>query len=238
MKKATILFVILIPLALLVSCKGGKNKPKNNETPSTEVAVVEEPQVSETPAVEEATPEADPNQCVAFEVFQKIPKEDIDEDFRYTEYTCPENSTLTFEVGEYENSLEIRCFPYHEGGWLVVYTKEYCFDGCAQYLQLYNYLDDELTPIEDNVLPHANESDYISLLREALTAEEIDPAEWENYDIDYLSQGTIIEYYHFYAENKLELTIDYLNEDYMRIAKLPEKYYVWNGKGFETSYLR
>ena len=236
MKKNTILVALLLLLMVLFSCE--RNKTNNNTTPQNEVVTVEEPQ-QETPDIAEAVlPEAAEDQCIAFEVFQKIPKEDVDEEYRDVDFPCPENSTVVLEVGDYENSFEVRCFPYKQGGWLVYYNKEYCYDGCEQYIQLYQYNDGLLTPIEDDVLPHMDESDYIALLREVLIAEEIDESEWEGYDIDYLSNGYIQEYFSFYDNTKLEVFIDYLDWEGVWEAKVPEKYYVWNGKNFERRYVR
>lgn len=237
MKKFSILIALLIPIMMLFSCEGKKNKPKNTETPQPEVVTVVEPQPETPVVVEDIKPKVAENHGLAFEVFQKIPKEDLDEAYRDNNYTCPEDCTLFFSEGEYENSFEIHCLPYNDGSWLAVYIKEYCFDGCVQQILMYNYKDGELTPIED-ILPHAEESDYVDLLREVLTAEEIDPEQWESYDIDYLSWGEIVEFFSFYDDNRVEVFFEYLNSDGLWEAKIPEKYYLWNGKEFERNFIR
>ena len=75
---------------------------------------------------------------IAFELFQKIPKEDYDFHFHDKTYTCPEACTRHFE-DEIEFSddyhgfekIEVDCFPMNDGNWLAVLGSWSCVDYCG-----------------------------------------------------------------------------------------------------------
>lgn len=75
---------------------------------------------------------------IAFELFQKIPKEDYDFHFHDKTYTCPEACTRHFEdeiefTDDYHGfeKIEVDCFPMSDGNWLAVLVSWGCVDYCG-----------------------------------------------------------------------------------------------------------
>ena len=123
----------LLAVALLLLGNGCNGKKKNlTGTISTE----------ETQQIDD--------KGIAFEVFQRIPKEDLDVLFREKTYTCPDdcyrhfgdsegndaNAELYLENGG-NRMFTVDCFPLKGGGWLAMLVNEGCFDGCEQNVKTY-----------------------------------------------------------------------------------------------------
>ena len=74
---------------------------------------------------------SDGDKGIAFEIFQKIPKLDLQECFRGKQYTCPDDCTRHFE-SDYESdaddifsyAFEVNCLPANDGGWVAVLVNE------------------------------------------------------------------------------------------------------------------
>ena len=89
---------------------------------------------------------------IAFQVFEKIPKNDLDFKFHDKTYTCPEGCTRTLSLyeeatfdGLSTDELTVTCFPHDDGGWVAVLCDYGCFDYCSYSLgKAYLYKDGEL----------------------------------------------------------------------------------------------
>ena len=112
-----ILLALPLLLMVLTACN---NTPKKEQGKS---------QLDEKPASDKG---------IAFEVFQKIPKEDYDFHFHDKTYIFPEDCTRHFEdeiefLDDYHGfeKIEVDCFPMNDGNWLVVLGSWGCVDYCG-----------------------------------------------------------------------------------------------------------
>lgn len=173
---------------------------------------------------------------IAFEVFQRIPPNDLDEAFREKTYTCPEDCYRHFggsdgnennaedysEVGS--KSFAVDCFPLNSGGWLVVLVNEGCFEGCNQTVKTYLYKDGILS-FANGILPRPimEEMTEYPFLIYGISDEEISSlkAEWDERLLYYVP-----------SNDTLSVDIETLDYDDQFMTVLRSKTYVWNGESF------
>lgn len=217
MKKVSIILALLSALLLLgYGCNG--KKEKKADTPVEPVKV--------------------DDKGIAFEVFQRIPKVDLDERFQKKEYTCPEdcrrrfgdsesndkNADLYLENGG-NHSFSVNCFPLNDGGWLALLINEGCFEGCKQTVRTYQYKDNVLNYVSD-VLPRPTMEEMI-----------VDPfilcgiEEWEmnNFRAEWNSRVL----YYVSGDDILLYSVNCLSYDDLFEIALRDKKYAWNGETFE-----
>ena len=185
------------------------------------------------------TPTESPNndeKGIAFEVFQRIPKEDLSEPFRTKTYTCPEdcyrhfgdsdgndsNAEAYLEGGS--NAFSVDCYPLKSGGWLAVLVNEGCFDGCEQTMKTYVYKDGLLNFV-NGMLPRPTLEELVDFpfLLYGISDNEIDElrSEWDQ-RLLYYAQG----------EDTLNVAVETLNYDEQFLTALSSKTYVWDGESF------
>ena len=213
MKKTSI--VLVLSVLLILGC-GCNRKPQGNTNP------VETPQVDD--------------KGIAFEVFQRIPKEDLDENFRETPYVCPDDCRRHFgdeldEVTENEMlivessaSFDVNCFPMKDGGWLVLLVNQGCYDRCNQTVKTYHYEDGLLNYVSD-VLPRPTMDEMIA---DPFLVCGVDPEELE------APKSVWADRYLYGVKGDDTLTVGiettFFNEMVDRAIR--EKQYVWNGETF------
>ena len=174
---------------------------------------------------------------IAFEVFERIPKEDLDERFRMLTYTCPDACRRHFGVSEgndnsadlyYENggnrAFSVDCFPMNGGGWLAMLVNEGCFDGCNQTVKTYVYKAGVLNFASD-VLPRPTMEELVAdpFLVYGISEEEI---------TDFKSEWDERYLYYNRSDDTLSVSIETLNFDDLWMTALREKQYVWDGERF------
>lgn len=225
MKRKILFAALLTSLAVLVACDRNKN-PKTNDKPQTDTIV-------ETPVQNDVNDD----HCIAFRVFENIPKDHIDKAFRYNTYTCSEDSPRHFSITTDQTSCNVHCFQLDQGGWLAVMVTEYCFDGCKQVVQTYNF-DHDLLSFAVNPLPRV---DDMTLARNAVKAlgevseEDLDSMEAE--EIDYLVSNMEVSYlYHFQGDKNVSVLVEACDSVGDVIFSLPEELYKWNGSKFLKTY--
>ena len=173
---------------------------------------------------------------IAFEVFQRIPKEDLEETFRERTYVCPDDCHRHFgdvvdEVTEDEMfvmesafSFDVNCFPMKDGGWLALLVNQGCFDRCNQTVKTYHYKDGLLNYVAD-VLPRPTMDEMISdpFLVCGIAPEELEApkSDWEN---RYL--------YGVKGDDTLTVFVETFFFNEMLEKALHEKQYVWDGESF------
>ena len=173
---------------------------------------------------------------IAFEVFQRIPKEDLDVQFQKKTYTCPEDCRRHFGDSEGNDSdaefyleggnfsFSVDCFPFNDGGWLAMLINEGCFDGCKQTVRTYRYKDGVLNYAVD-VLPRPTMEEMI-----------VDPflvygiEEWEMNDLRAEWNNRYL--YNLIGDDTLTVSIECLGFDDMFNVALHDKQYVWDGGDF------
>lgn len=119
MRNRQLLLVALVSsVVMLLSCGGNTQNETKDESQTVEVTTS--------------------GKCIAFEIFQKIPKEDLDYHFRDKVYTCPDDCTRHFgDEVEFNDDVvgterfDVACFPMDNGGWLAVLSSWGCFDFCS-----------------------------------------------------------------------------------------------------------
>lgn len=208
--------IALMAVAMtLFSCGGNNNKP------------------TDVPAVDD--------KGIAFEVFQRIPKDDIEDVFRERSYVCPDDCHRHFgdvldEVSEDEMvviessfSFDVNCFPMNDGGWLALLINQGCYDRCSQTVKTYNYKDGVLNYVAD-VLPRPTMDELIAdpFLICGVDPEELEApkSDWEN---RYL--------YSVKGNDTLTVFVETFFFNEMLEKALCEKQYVWNGEAFEAVVL-
>jgi len=176
---------------------------------------------------------SDGDKGIAFEIFQKIPKLDLQECFRGKQYTCPDDCTRHFE-SDYESdaddifsyAFEVNCLPANDGGWVAVLVNERCFDGCIQETKTYRYKDGVLKEIPD-VLPHLSVDE---LLEEGLITFEMGGLGKEAMDNGYEERELF-----GMDGNRLSFVMECDAYDGgIMVSSLP-KWFVWNGEAFVES---
>ena len=215
MKKTIIVMTALSALLLLgYGCKG--KKEKKVETP------VEVPRVDD--------------KGIAFEVFERIPKEELYEAFQTKTYTCPEDCRRHFgdsegndkDAGLYlenggNHQFTLDCFPFTNGGWLALLVNEGCFDGCDQTVKTYIYKDDVLN-VATGMLPTPAMEEMVAFpfLLYGIGDDQINDfkSEW-NDRLLYQVQG-----------DTLMVNVETLNYDEQFMSVLSDRMYAWNGEGF------
>lgn len=181
------------------------------------------------------------DQGIAFEVFQRIPKDDLDEAFREKPYACPDDCRRHFgdvleevledEMFVIENtvSFDVSCFPMNDGGWMALLINQGCFDRCSQTVKTYNYKDGVLNYVAD-VLPRPTMDEMIAdpFLICGIDPEELEApqSDWEN---RYL--------YGVKGDDTLTVFVETFFFNEMLEKALREKQYVWNGEAFEAVVL-
>ena len=218
MKHTCIVFALAFLLFFGYGCNGPKQEKK-----------------AETPV---EAPKAD-DKGIAFEVFQRIPKEDLDATFRERTYTCPEDchrhfsdfvtETVDNEMFDIESEFlfNVNCFPMKSGGWLALLVNQGCFDRCNQTVKTYLYKDGLLNYVTD-VLPRPTMDEMIA---DPFLICGVDPEEIEAtksvWDDRYL--------YAVKGDDTLTVGIEtfFFNEKLEQA--LSEKRYVWNGEAFEEA---
>ena len=215
MKKTIIVLTALSALLLLgYGCKG--KKEKKVETP------VEAPRVDD--------------KGIAFEVFERIPKEELYEAFQTKTYACPEDCRRHFgdsegndkDAGLYlenggNHQFTLDCFPLTNGGWLALLVNEGCFDGCDQTVKTYIYKDDVLN-VATGMLPTPAMEEMVAFpfLLYGIGDDQINDfkSEW-NDRLLYQVQG-----------DTLMVNVETLNYDEQFMSVLSDRMYAWNGEGF------
>ena len=173
---------------------------------------------------------------IAFEVFQCIPKEDLEETFRERTYVCPDDCHRHFgdvvdEVTEDEMfvmesafSFDVNCFPMKDGGWLALLVNQGCFDRCSQTVKTYHYKDGLLNYVTD-VLPRPTMDEMVAdpFLVCGIAPEELEApkSDWEN---RYL--------YGVKGDDTLTVFVETFFFNEMLEKALHEKQYVWDGESF------
>lgn len=213
-------FILSFVAALLLIGNGCNGKKKNlTGTISTE----------ETQQIED--------KGIAFEVFQRIPKDDLDEAFREKTYTCPEDCYRHFGNSEgndadaelyLENGgnrlFTVDCFPLKGGGWLTMLVNEGCFDGCEQNVKTYVYKDGVLNFAKGMLpMPAMEEMVAYPFLLYGISDEQISEfkSEW-NDRLLYAVMG----------DDTLCVNVETLNYEEQFMSVLSTRMYVWNGEGF------
>ena len=219
MKKTSIVFVLLSAL-LIMGC-GGDSKPQGSTTP------VETPQIND--------------KGIAFEVFQRIPKEDLEEVFRERNYVCPDdchrhfgdvlNEVMEDEMFVIENSFsfDVNCFPMKDGGWMALLINQGCFDRCSQTVKTFHYKDGLLNYVAD-VLPRPTMEEMIA---DPFLVCGVDPEELEGPKSDWENRYL----YGLKGNDTLTVGIETFFFNEMLEKALREKQYVWNGEAFEAVVL-
>ena len=214
MKKTGIVLTLLSVL-LIMGC-GCNRKPQGSTNPA------------ETPQIDD--------KGIAFEVFQRIPKDDIEDVFRERKYECPDDCRRHFgdvldEVMEDEMfvmessfSFDVNCFPMKDGGWMALLINQGCFDRCGQSVKTYQYKDGLLNYVSD-VLPRPTMDEMIAdpFLVCGVAPEELEApkSDWEN---RYL--------YGVKGNDTLTVGIETFFFNEMLEKALCVKQYVWNGEAF------
>ena len=173
---------------------------------------------------------------IAFEVFQRIPKKDLDEKFQTKTYTCPEDCTRHFgdsegndtdaELYEYNGnwSFSVDCFPLKDGGWLALLVNEGCFDGCNHTVKTYVYKNGVLHFVSDKLpRPKMDEMIVDPFVICGVDADEI---------ADYRSEWDSRYLYYVKGDDTLSVDVECLNYDEMIEMALCNKQYVWDGESF------
>jgi len=173
---------------------------------------------------------------IAFEVFQLIPKDDLDEAFREKTYTCPENCYRHFGDSEgndanaelyLENGgnrlFTVDCFPLKGGGWLTMLVNEGCFDGCEQNVKTYTYKDGVLN-FAKGVLPIPAMEEMVAypFLLYGISDEQISEfkSEWNDRMLYNVKGDTLM------------VEAETLNYDEQFMLVLSTRKYVWDGERF------
>lgn len=173
---------------------------------------------------------------VAFEVFQRIPKEDLDEKFQTKNYICPDDCTRHFgdsegydmdaELYEYNgnSSFSVDCFPLKDGGWLALLINETCFDGCEQIAKTYVYKDGVLHFVSDKLpCPTMDE-----MIVDPFIICGVDPDEI----MDFRSEWDSRYLYYLEGSDTLSVAMGTLNYDDMIDMAIRNKRYAWDGESF------
>lgn len=186
-----------------------------------------------TPKQEETQPA---DKGIAFEVFQHIPKEELDEKFWTKNYLCPEDCYRHFgddegndadaELFEYNgnHSFNVDCFPLNDGGWFALLVNEGCFDGCSQTVHAYRYKDGVLS-YASNVLPRPT---FDEMIADPFLISGIDESEIDDFKAEWGGR-----YLYYVVGDTLTLGIETLNYDDMLDEAIVVKRYVWNGEAFD-----
>ena len=213
-KSLIILSLVAALLSLGYGCDGFK-KEKKTDTPIE-------------------TPRAD-DKGIAFEIFERIPKEDLEDMFQTMTFTCPDSCRRHFGINEGNDSsaeqyldggnlsFNVDCFPLNNGGWLALLVNESCFDGCKQTVKTYIYKDDALNPAAGMLpVPTMEEMVAYPFLLYGIGDDEINDfkSEWN----DRLLYGV--------KGDTLLVNVESLNYDEQFMSVLSERKYVWDGEGF------
>lgn len=139
----------LVVMICYTSCDHNPKQPRQGmrndlEQTDTTIDIVEETTLEAMPLDNETG--------IAFQIFEKIPQDDLDFKFRDKTYTCPEGCDRTLILyeettidGLSTDELTVTCFPHDDGGWVAVLCDYGCFDYCSYGLgKAYLYKDGEL----------------------------------------------------------------------------------------------
>ena len=173
---------------------------------------------------------------IAFQMFERIPKEDLYESFQTKTYTCPDDCHRHFgdsegndmDAGLYmENGgnhrFTVDCFPLKNGGWLAMLVNEGCFDGCEQTVKTYIYKDDALTPANGMLpVPTMEEMVAYPFLLYGISDDEINgfKSEWDERMLYNVKSDTLM------------VEAETLNYDEQFMSVLSARMYVWDGERF------
>ena len=176
------------------------------------------------------------DKAIAFQVFERIPKEDLYEGFQTKTYTCPDDCHRHFgdsegndmDAGLYmENGgnhrFTVDCFPLKNGGWLAMLVNEGCFDGCDQTVKTYIYKDDVLTPANGMLpVPTMEEMVAYPFLLYGISDDEINgfKSEWDERMLYNVKGDTLM------------VEAETLNYDEQFMSVLSARMYVWDGERF------
>lgn len=153
MKRSPIILLVAA-FAMMICGSGCGNHP--HHTPSQDSGSAQElitdTLLETSEEVTAPTLPADNETDIAFQIFQRIPRADLDYKFHDKTYTCPEGCTRTLILYEEDTTnglnsdqLTVTCFPHDDGGWVAVLCDYGCFDICSFNLgKAYLYKDGEL----------------------------------------------------------------------------------------------
>ena len=204
-------------LALLFIGYGcfGDKKEKKDDTP------VEAPRVDD--------------KGIAFEIFERIPKGDLEERFQTMTFTCPDSCRRHFGFSEGKDSspelymeggnflFNVDCFPLNNGGWMAMLVNEGCFDGCEQTVKTYIYKDDVLTSANGMLpVPTMEEMVAYPFLLYGISDDEINgfKSEWDERMLYNVKGDTLM------------VEAETLNYDEQFMSVLSARMYVWDGERF------
>lgn len=214
-------FFVLSFVAALLLIGNGCNGKKKNLTVDTST---------------EETQQVD-DKGIAFEVFQRIPKDDLDVVFREKTYTCPEecyrhfgdsegndaNAELYLENGG-NRMFTVDCFPLKGGGWLAMLVNEGCFDGCEQNVKTYVYKDGVLNFAKGMLpMPVMEEMVAYPFLLYGISDEQIS---------DFKSEWNDRLLYAVMGDDTLCVNVETLNYEEQFMSVLSTRMYVWDGEEF------
>ena len=174
---------------------------------------------------------------IAFEVFQRIPKEELYEKFQTKDYTCPDDCHRHFGDSEGNNSdaslymdgggnhlFTVDCFPLKNGGWLTLLVNEGCFEGCDHVVKTYIYKEGVLN-IANGMLPLPTMEEMVAypFLLYGIRDDEINnfKSDWNDRLLYYVQGG-----------DTLKVMVETLNYDDRFMNVLSARKYVWNGESF------
>jgi hypothetical protein len=213
--KKTLIVLSFVASLLLLGCGCDRFKKGSNTPP-------ESPQVDD--------------KGIAFEIFERIPKEDLNETFREKTYSCPDGCHRHFgdyvnEVVENEmfsmegdNSFSVNCFPLNSGGWMTLLVNQSCFDRCNQTVKTYLYKDGLLSFVSD-VLPHPSMDEMVA---DPFLVCDVDPEELEAAKRDWNNRYL----YGVKGEDTLTVGVETFFFNEMLEQAILGKQYVWNGESF------
>ena len=146
------LLVVVFTMMLYCSSCGNHHQQPSRQSPENAQEPVSDTLSETTVETNPQAVPADDEKGIAFQIFEKIPRADLDYKFHDKTYTCPESCTRTFSLYEEDSTdglntdeLTVTCFPHDDGGWAAVLCDYGCFDYCSFSLgKAYLYKNGEL----------------------------------------------------------------------------------------------